>query len=200
MYFIAHRINKLGDQNSSEILDNSDGIEFDLRSSGKEILVVHDPFENGQNFSDFSDHLRKDKFYIVNIKTEGIEEEVVRILDQKGIHNFFLLDCGMPAIVKLGKRGETRIAVRLSEYEGMDSVHLVKEFVQWVWIDTFTKLPLTPEIEKEIHGLGLKIALVSPELQKQQEKIEEYRNYINTNNIKIEAVCTKYYNFKLWIN
>jgi hypothetical protein len=197
MYYISHRINKL-DQNGLDILEDSDGIEFDLRSSGKEILVVHDAFEDGQNFSDFSDILNKDKFYIVNIKTEGIEEEVVRILDRKGIHNFFLVDCGIPMIVKLGKKGETRIAVRWSEYEGMDSVHLLKDFVQWVWVDTFSKLPLTPETEKEIRKLGFKIALVSPELHGKQENLEKYKNYLKENKIQIDAVCTKNYNFNLW--
>ena len=52
---------------------------------------------------------------------------------------------------------------------------------------------------QRIKELGLKICLVSPELQGHSiEKIKEFRNIILDNNFQIEAICTKYYNIDLW--
>jgi len=41
--------------------------------------------------------------------------------------------------------------------------------------------------------------MVSPELQKQPEKIEEYRNIIINENIIPDMICCKDYNIIYWI-
>ncbi len=195
--FISHRINYL-DENSVNKLNEWDGIEFDIRDSNGKIIVQHDPFKEGQIFEEFIKFCPNNKFYIVNVKSEGIELEAIRILEEHHIYNFFLLDCSIPMIVKLGKMGEKRIAARLSEYESIKNIIALSSFISWVWIDVFTCLPLTEKIEKTIHDMNLKICLVSPELQNQNEKTDEYINILNKNNIKIDAVCSKEYNISKW--
>ena len=57
----------------------------------------------------------------------------------------------------------------------------------WVWVDTFTKNPLTKEIADEIHSLGYKICFVSPELQGQPELKTTYFKEVKN---ETDAICT----------
>ena len=65
---------------------------------------------------------------------------------------------------------------------------------KYLWIDCFTKFPLNKENYQLIKNENKKICIVSPELQKQHEKIEEYRNYIIEHNIIPDMICCKSYN------
>lgn len=205
-FFIYHRVNFLNKELSDEIFQKgingappADGIEFDVRSGDSELFVCHDPFEKGELFSDFIEFLPKDKLYIVNIKCERIEPLVISALEEKGIKNFFLLDVGLPMLVALAKKGERRIALRISEYEALETANCVKGMVDWIWLDCFSKLPLTQADEKKLHSWGYKICLVSPELQGQEEKLEVYKNYLDLEKISLDAICTKSYCVAKWI-
>jgi hypothetical protein len=59
-------------------------------------------------------------------------------------------------------------------------------------------LPLTREAEESIRHRGLKLCLVSPELQGQQEKVVEYKTLLANRGVTIDAVCSKLYNRGLW--
>ena len=45
-------------------------------------------------------------------------------------------------IYQLNKINERNIAIRFSEFESIESVKLVKNMVEWVWIDCFNNFPL----------------------------------------------------------
>lgn len=200
MLFIGHQINHLDTTISADTFARADGIEFDLRSSGSDIFVIHNPGEEGQNFNDFVKFLHPEKLYIINIKTEGIEEKVLEILQNTKIHNFFLLNCSIPMIVHLGKKGEKRLACRYSEYESLDSVMKMADFVSWVWIDCFNTLPLTRHAAYHMRSAGLRLCLLSPELQGHPIPltIESYRKQLEENSIQVDAVCSKLPNRSFW--
>lgn len=193
--YIAHRINSSDHANSISL---EYGIEFDLRDSNNKILVTHDPFTQGEEFEDFLSKL-SNRFLIVNIKSEGIELKVLELLKKYKFEEFFLLDCSFPSIVKLSKLGEKRIALRFSEYENFISVIDNKDKISWVWVDCFSEFPLTKHLEEVFHIHGLKICVVSPELQGQPELISTYKDYIKQENINIDAICTKSYNISRWL-
>jgi len=197
--FIAHRVNQLDDTIAAEVFGAADGIEFDIRDTGGEIVVQHDPFLTGQRFTDFLKFCPSNKFYIVNVKAEGIEQRAIADLEAHGITQFFLLDCSIPMMVRLGKLGERRLAVRFSEYESLATVEAMAPFVSWVWVDVFTQLPLTSFVETFLRHRGLKLCLVSPELQGQQEKVVEYETLLAKRGVTIDAICSKLYNRGLWI-
>jgi hypothetical protein len=197
--FIAHRVNQLNETVAAEVFGAADGLAFDIRDTGGDIVVQHDPFLGGQRFTDFLKFCPSNKFYIVNVKAEGIEQRAIADLEAHGITQFFLLDCSIPMMVRLGKLGERRLAVRFSEYESLATVEAMAPFVSWVWVDVFTQLPLTNAIETSILNHGLKLCLVSPELQGQQEKITEYKHLLTLRSVNIDAVCSKLYNRGLWI-
>jgi len=102
-------------------------------------------------------------------------------------------------IYQLNKIDEKNIAIRFSEYESIESVLSVKDMVKWVWIDCFNNFPLNKVNYKKIVNAGLKICLVSPELQKHDiKRINNIKKIIINNGFKIDAICTKIYNTDKW--
>ena len=99
----------------------------------------------------------------------------------------------------MSKNGEKNVALRFSEFEGIDTLLNMKGKVRWIWIDCFSKLPITFENYSQLKENGFKFCLVSPELQGQPEKFENYKKYLQQENIVFDAICTKYYNISKWL-
>ncbi len=173
------------------------GIEVDLRDFGAEIVLAHDPFLGGELFSVFLENYRH-AFIILNIKSERIEFRVLELLRHYDITEYFFLDCSFPMVITLGGQGEKRIALRYSEYESLESIRIMSGKISWVWVDCFTRMPMTRCEFEELKQMGLKICLVSPELQSQPEKLEEHIDYLRSNNMHPDMVCSKLYNLEKW--
>jgi len=90
-------------------------------------------------------------------------------------------------------------ACRFSEYENINNFIDNKNMYSTIWVDCFTIFPLNKENYKLIKNENKKICIVSPELQKQPEKIIKYRDNIIENNIIPDMICTKSYNIIQWI-
>lgn len=195
MEFIAHRINKLEEL---ENLSKKYGVEIDLRDNvdGK-IYINHDPFILGEDFEEYLKQYNHGTM-ILNIKSERIELKILELLKKYNIKEYFFLDSSFPMIKLLSDRGEKNIALRYSEYEGLDTLEKMQGKVEWVWVDCFTKLPIDNEIYRKIKNMGYKLCLVSPELQGQPEKLEVYAKQIKDEKIEFDAVCTKEYNVEKW--
>lgn len=195
MEFIAHRINTVEELRK---LDQRYGVELDLRDNLEgRIYISHNPFEPGE---DFEDYLREYHHgtMILNIKSERIEHKVLDLIKKYGVKDYFFLDSSFPMIKILSDMGEYNIALRFSELEGMDTIRNMAGKANWVWVDCFTRLPITRESYCEIKQLGYKLCMVSPELEGQPEKIEEYRDILLKSEIKFDAICAKAYNFGRW--
>ncbi len=197
MEFIAHRINKLEEL---EKLPKKYGVEIDLRDNvdGK-IYINHDPFILGEDFEEYLKQYNHGTM-ILNIKSERIELKILELLKKYNIKDYFFLDSSFPMIKLLSDRGEKNIALRYSEYEGLDTLEKMQGKVDWVWVDCFSKLPIDNEIYRKIKSMGYKLCLVSPELQGQPEKLELYAKHIKDEKIEFDAICTKEYNFDKWTN
>lgn len=164
------------------------GIEFDLRSSGDEVLITHDPFTTGPRADEYFEHIGS-RPCIFNIKTEGIEEVVRALASKHGIEDYFMLDCSVPAMMKLNRQGERRLAVRYSEVEPIEAVLAWAGKAEWVWIDCFTAYPGTPADWVEL-GKHFRLCLVSPELQAHTADTTALLR--ETANLRdFHAVCTK---------
>lgn len=196
MKFIAHRINTI--QELAGIPEEY-GVEVDLRDRGDRLVMVHDPFSDGEDFEEFAGVYRHGTL-ILNIKSERIEHRVQEVLVRHNITDYFFLDSSFPMIRLLADSGERKIALRFSEFEGMDTIRAMAGKVEWVWVDCFSKIPLTKELESEIHTLGYKICFVSPELQGRSEDLERYRDFFEKEKIALDAVCSKIKNRSMWIS
>lgn len=195
--YCCHRINTIAELKEIPI---DYGIELDLRDNiNGDIHIAHDPFILGDLFEEYLKHYHH-SFIILNIKSERIEWNVLKLLKKYNINNYFFLDSSFPMIYQLSIKNEKNIALRFSEFEGLDTIIKMKDKVKWVWIDCFTKNPLTFEIYNQLKCMNYKLCFVSPELQNQSEKILEYKEYFQKNDIILDMICTKHYNMEKWNN
>ena len=195
MLFCCHRINTAFELAK---IPSQYGIEVDLRDNLQGgIFLAHDPFVEGELFDDFL-KVYNHSFIILNIKSERIEYKTLELLRKYNITNYFFLDSSFPMIYKMSNEGETNFAVRFSEFEGLDTVLSMKCKVDWVWVDCFTRNPLTFKIFELLKAAGFKLCFVSPELQNQPQKIEVYRDFFIKENIQFDMICTKSYNIQKW--
>jgi len=185
MQLIAHRRNTIEELRSTP---HKYGIEVDIRSWGDRLIVHHDPFVDAIDFEEWIKHYQH-KTLILNIKEEGIEYRVRDIVEQHHIQDYFFLDLSFPFLIRMLNLGEGRVAIRFSEYEALETALAVAGKAQWVWIDCFTRLPLTDEIYAELRK-HFKLCIVSPELQGRDTKeIAVFKEKLA--GYHIDAVCTK---------
>lgn len=185
MLTIAHRVNTIAqlEQTPTEY-----GVELDLRDSGNRLILQHDPFSDGEDFGDYLQHYRHG-LMILNIKSERIEPRVLELVRAAKVDDYFFLDSSFPMIRLLIRQGERRIAVRFSEYEPVESVLALAGQVEWVWVDCFTKLPLSLATYSQL-APRFKMCAVSPELQgRDPATIADYRRQLLP--YPMDAVCTK---------
>ena len=133
------------------------------------------------------------KTLILNVKEEGLESELIKLMNSKGIDDYFFLDQSFPFIVKSFKSHEKRCAVRVSEFESIETAISVSGKINWIWIDCFSHFPLNKNHALRLKDAGFKLCLVSPELHevKADEVIKQFIATIKENAINPDAVCTK---------
>ncbi|MBL0686997.1 MAG: hypothetical protein JJV94_04135 [Sulfurospirillum sp.] len=196
MEYIAHRINTIEELKK---IPKKYGVELDLRDFKNRLILQHEPFKNGEDFEEYLKHYNHGTI-ILNIKSERIEHKVLELIKKYKIKKYLFLDSSFPMIYLLSKNGEKNIALRFSEFEGIDTILNMKNKIKWIWVDCFSKLPITKENYKLLKECEFKFCLVSPELQGQNEKIASYKKYLENENIVFDAICTKIYNVNLWKN
>jgi hypothetical protein len=195
MEYIAHRINTIQELKK---VPKKYGVEIDLRDYRDRVILQHDPFQDGEDFEEYLKHYNHETL-ILNIKSERIEHRVLDLIKKYKVKKYFFLDSSFPMIFLLSNSGEKNLALRCSEFEGIDTISNMKDKVNWVWLDCFTKLSISNSDYNLFKENGLKVCLVSPELQGQNEKLYEYKKYLHSNGITLDAICTKLHNIDKWI-
>ena len=195
MQVISHRVNSIA------LLKNIPkycGIEVDIRSNESQLIIHHDPFEKGENFEEWL-KFYKHKTLILNVKEEGLEEHLLLLMCKYSIEDFFFLDQSFPFLKKTAFNGESRCAVRVSEYEDINTALSLTGKIDWVWVDCFSNFPLNKAEADQLKKAGFKLCFVSPELQGRDNisEIINFRNQIEQLGIKGDAVCTKH--TELWV-
>jgi hypothetical protein len=189
MELIHHRRNSIEDLVATDI---KYGVELDIRSHGDNLIIHHDPLRSGLLFTDWLEFYRHGTL-ILNVKEEGLEKQLIKLMRAKGITDYFFLDQSFPFLVKWAKFGERRCAVRVSEYESVETALSLSGLITWVWLDCFTKFPIETAEYKALKDAGFKICLVSPELQGMDADTEivKMANFMKEREMNMDAVCTK---------
>ena len=192
MEIISHRINTISQLKNLDILL---GVEVDIRANEKDLIISHDPFSEYVNFKEWLSFYKHGTL-ILNVKENGLEEELIKTMKSFNIKNFFILDQSFPYTISTVNKGERRCAVRLSEYESINTVLTLKDKLDWVWIDFFTKFPLDFKEYITLKKNNFKLCIVSPELQGHKHSTcLDFKNLIKDQNMFFDAVCTKKINF-----
>ena len=196
MNIIRHRRNT--HEELAEI--NTDhGAEIDIRSQGDSLVLHHEPYEDGTSFEDWLKNYHLGTL-ILNVKEEGLEDKCLELLAKYGIEDFFFLDQSFPFLIKTAKTGESRCAVRVSEFENIETALILAGKIQWVWIDCFTKFPLDLSSATLLKESGFKLCIVSPELQGRMEisDTNEIMTAMKSAGVVPDAICTKFP--ERWLN
>lgn len=189
MKIISHRRNTI-----PELLSTSSkyGVEVDIRSEGENLIIHHDPYIAGESFDKWINEYQHGTL-ILNVKEEGLEARLISLMKSKGLDDYFFLDQSFPFLVKWSNAGEHRCAVRVSEFESIETALTLANKVDWIWVDCFTKFPLSEEDAQRLKESGFKLCIVSPELQGRDADIEipQLASLLRERNITADAVCTK---------
>ncbi len=190
MLIIRHRTNTIDKLKETP---EEYGVEIDVRAFGKKLFLTHEPVDEFKDYDNLGDYLKEfnHAFIIFNIKEAGIEDEVIRLAEENNISDYFLLDVEFPYFFRATRKNNFRkIAVRYSEAEPIEFALAQKGFVDWVWIDVNTKLPLNKDIYDRLRQAGFKLCLVCPERWGRSEDIEKYITFMKQEGIEIDAVMT----------
>jgi hypothetical protein len=173
------------------------GVEIDVRDYNGEVIIEHDPFIGGLKLIDYIIHYRH-SFLIVNVKSEGIENEVIKILGDRLIRNYFFLDSTVPVMVKLGTTSKIHIATRVSEFEPLSYANAMSRIASWIWLDCFNNIPIDSREFQDLKNMGYKICIVSPDLQGRGHDIDKYCLHYLQNQMIPHAICAKIQNIESW--
>ena len=141
-------------------------------------------------------HQYHHKTLILNIKESGIEIEVIKLVKQYKIKKFFLLDVEMPFICKSYQNLNKHLSIRFSELEAIETLDKFNNNVGWVWIDTFTKLPINKKNLKIIKKFNS--CLVCPERWGRPNEIKLYFDRLKKLNFFPNSVMTSLKFLKTW--
>ncbi len=168
------------------------GVEVDIRSRGSELIVHHDAFAAGEPFADWLSAYSH-RLLILNVKEEGLEAALLKLMKDRHIEDFFFLDQSFPFLIRTARTGERRCAVRVSEFESIETALALADLVDWVWVDCFSRFPLSGDDAMRLQKAGLRLCLVSPQLQGRdpEQEIPTLRTFLRAEKIAPAAVCTK---------
>ncbi len=187
MILIKHRVNSISKLKNTP---SNFGVEIDIRSEKKRLYLNHNPFGEGELLENWIKFFRH-KIIVLNVKEEGLEKKILKILKKNNIKNFFFHDQSFSTLIKNMRK--TKVSIRFSEYEGLKKINNLFKNIKWLWVDNFTEIKLEKKFYLFLKKKKVKICLVSPELVKKR-RINEIKRiilYLKKNKFKIDAVCTK---------
>ncbi len=182
------------------------GVEIDLRGYGSRILMNHDILEDDKisEYTAFEDFLKnwKHALMVINIKEMGYEKKIIELLKKYNIENYFFQDEEFPFIYRATRIEKMRkVSIRFSEAEPIEGViaqldEKSNPLMDWVWIDTNTRLPITLEDVSILKKF--KTCLVCPERWGRPEDIRKYIEKLKELDLKLDAVMTGKDYVKIW--
>ena len=108
------------------------------------------------------------------------------------------MDVEFPYLYKASRNGEKNIAVRYSEDEPIELVNKYIGKVDWVWIDTNTKLPINQSVVLSLNNF--KTCLVCPERWGRPNDITNYKKIMDSLKFKPDAIMTSMQLVSIWQN
>ena len=201
MIIICHRINTIEELKK---IPKEYGVEIDIRGYGSKLVLTHEPINEQGRYDELEEYLQNynHRFIIFNLKEAGYEQRVIDLAEKYGVKDYFLLDVEFPYLYAATRKlGIRKIAVRYSEAEPIEAVEAqINDFqepmLDWVWIDTNTKLPLNQDIVRRLSKF--KTCLVCPERWGRPEDIGPYIQRMKELGFRLDAVMTNIKYVDIW--
>jgi hypothetical protein len=135
---------------------------------------------------------------VANIKDSGIEDIVIETLKRNKIDNFFLLDIEFPYLIKNHEDKGQYLSTRFSEFEDIKTSSNLVNKVDWIWIDTFNKLPIEKQNLEIIKKF--KSCLVSPSRWGRINEIDKVIKELKDIEYFPDYTMVDYDEIKIWEN
>lgn len=200
MLYIMHRVNTIKQLKSTPARY---GVELDIRGFDNKLLLNHNPIVIPSKHDELENYLKhfKHAFAVFNVKEAGYESRVIALAKKYKIKNYFLLDVEFPYLYKATRKDKIKnIAIRYSEAEPIESVEAQikngRPLLNWVWIDTNTRLPLTAQIVKRLRPF--KTCLVCPSRWGRRSDIIPYIKKMRQLKFSPNAIMTSAEEVKIW--
>ena len=195
MIITCHRINTIKELKNIPL---NYGIEIDINIFKKKLCLSHDPGYDGESLDNFL-KFYKHKFIIFNVKCEGLENKIFKLINKYNIKNFFYLDSSFPYIYKLSKSLTKNFAIRISDFENIQTALNMKNKIKWIWLDCFKNYKISISQLKKLKKNKFKICLVFPDLhgRKVKKNDKDFFKKLKLNKIEIDMVCIKYVNINI---
>lgn len=150
-------------------LDNGFGIESDLRDYMGKLVISHNMANaDCPQADEIFQRLAKyqDRFcFAINIKADGLKDELARQLSAYKITNYFTFDMSIPQLVEYSKMG----LVYFTRQSEVEPEPVMYEDAAGVWIDGFEGTDWITEALLQTHiSQGKQVCLVSPELHQRK--------------------------------
>jgi hypothetical protein len=180
---IWHRVNTIEHLKSINI---NDGVEIDVRSIKGVPYLSHFIDEDGVDFEEWLKHYNLKGTLVINVKEEGLEMIIIKLLKKYNITNYMFLDEPFWYLLNSSRKlNNKNFAIRVSKFESVETALKSRELSDWVWYDYFDNYINTDDIKKLIDA-GFKVIMPAPELVNSNVS---YIEELEKNNINIYAIC-----------
>lgn len=152
------------------------GTETDLRDRNGKLVISHDMADldsmPAEEFFDIYRHFGKQLPLALNIKADGLQTELKRLLQTYCIDNAFVFDMAVPDGLLYARQGFIAYT-RHSEFEITPAYY---DLAQGVWLDEFLDHWITDTVIEQHLAAGKSVCIVSPDLHKREYAVE-WRHY-----------------------
>lgn len=145
MDIISHRgfwnkdINKNSIKSFENSFKNNFGLETDVRDVNEVLKISHDmALDSNLDFETLLKlySLKSNKYLALNIKSDGLHNEINILLKKYKVTNYFVFDMSIPDTLGYLKN-EMNVFIRQSEYE--NNLPFYKD-VKGIWLDSFKNI------------------------------------------------------------
>jgi glycerophosphoryl diester phosphodiesterase len=145
------------------------GTETDLRDYMGKLVISHDIAGKScisveDFFSMYKEYESAPLTLALNIKADGLQHELHKLLEQYDIRDYFVFDMSVPDTLAYIRNG-LRFYSRQSEYELTPAFY---SDCAGIWLDAFYSTWYTNDIIEEHLKKKKQVAIVSPELHKRE--------------------------------
>ncbi len=173
-------------------LESGFGFESDLRDYRGKLVISHNIADEDAPEAESVMKMLKEyansRCFAINIKADGLAEELLRLTDTYQITNYFTFDMSVPQMISY-KEASIPFYSRQSEYEPEPVLY---KDCKGVWIDAWIEETwITKELILRYISDGKSVCLVSPELhgRKQKEFWQRLKDF-GLNQEERVALCT----------
>lgn len=173
------------------------GTETDIRDFQGELVISHDIPENNclsaREFFEIYCQFDMNLPLALNIKSDGLQIKLKKLLEEYQINNYFVFDMSIPDGLQYLK-SYINVFTRQSEYEHIPSFY---EAAQGVWLDEFQNHWISEDVIREHIQANKRVCIVSPDLHK-RDYVKEWAEYKNIDKKLVEeygvdlTICTDF--------